>query len=143
MTETAGAGRDALELALERVGDRWALLLVEALLEGPSRFSELQRRLPGIASNVLAERLRRLEAAQVVSGRRYSERPPRLEYRLTPEGSALAAVVEALRRWGGGSEAGPSHRVCGTATELRWYCPTCARVVPPGELGQDDDVVFA
>lgn len=144
MSEAEQLAEGSLERALEQVGDRWALLVVEALLQGPKRYSELQRLLPAIASNVLAERLRRLEAAQIVNRARYSERPPRLEYRLTEQGRALTAVVESLRRWAGaGSAEGPAHRTCGTAVEPSWYCPTCARVVPEGELVGGDDVVFA
>src|SRR5437870_50093 len=65
----------ALELALERVGDRWSLLVVDALLEGPRRYGELQEAVSGIAPNILAERLRRLEREGVVVGRPYQERP--------------------------------------------------------------------
>ena len=50
-----------LEVALERVGDRWSLLVVEALLDGPQRFADLATRVPGIAPNILTQRLRRLE----------------------------------------------------------------------------------
>ena len=52
-----------LEAALERVGDRWSLLLVEALLDGPRRFNELGEAVTGIAPNILSDRLRRLDAA--------------------------------------------------------------------------------
>src|SRR4051812_46854435 len=63
----------ALELALERVGERWSLLIVEALLEGPRRFNELQDMVGGIAPNILTDRLRRLEREGVVVARPYSE----------------------------------------------------------------------
>jgi DNA-binding HxlR family transcriptional regulator len=63
-----------LDAALSRVGDRWSLLLVEVLLDGPCRFSKLEAALPGIASNVLAQRLKRLEREGVVGARPYSER---------------------------------------------------------------------
>ena len=142
--ETPGVERPGLQLGLERVGDRWALLVVGALLQGPNRYSELKRQLPTIASNVLSGRLRRLEAAGVVQSQRYSDRPPRLEYRLTPSGRALARVIDELDRWGrADGDEGPAHRRCGTPMEVRWYCPTCAELVIPGEVAQDDDVVFA
>ena len=61
--------RTPLELALERVGDRWSLLLVEALLGGSRRFNELQDGVAGIAPNILSDRLRRLEREGVVLAR--------------------------------------------------------------------------
>ena len=64
-----------LEAALERVGDRWSLLIVEALLDGPRRFSELGEALPGIAPNILTDRLRRLEREGIVVATPYQQRP--------------------------------------------------------------------
>lgn len=121
----------ALDLAMARVGDRWTLQVVEALLEGPHRFSELQEVIPGLATNVLSARLRRLEAERLVVASPYSERPPRHTYRVTEAGRELAGAVALLTRWGArhsGPEAhGPRHGTCGTPLEARWYCPTCAR----------------
>ncbi len=142
--EDAAARQAALAEALERVGDRWALLLVSALMGGPRRFSELRRDLPGIASNVLTERLRRLEAAGLVRGERYSERPPRWEYHLQPGGHSLAGVVRQLEQWAAGEQPGPPHGRCGTPMEARWFCPTCDEAVAPSLAQEDDDqVVFA
>lgn len=127
-----------LDEAMAQVGDRWALLVVDALLEGPRRFSELQGDIPRVAPNVLTARLRRLERQGLVVAVPYSERPPRLEYRITESGRELAGVLRLLARWGsrttGGDEGGPRHHACGTALEPRWYCPTCARVTE----GDDD-----
>jgi DNA-binding HxlR family transcriptional regulator len=118
--------------------------LVEALLQGPRRYSDLQQDLPAIASNVLSERLRRLEQAAVVQTRRYSARPPRVEYSLTSAGRGLAAAIEALASWGAPEgEPGQIHDRCGTTMEIRFYCPTCDELVVPGEPAADDDVVFA
>jgi len=144
VAEVPAPERTGLAAALDQVGDRWALLLVQELLRGPRRFSDLQRSLPEIASNVLSERLRRLELTGVLESQRYSARPPRVDYRLTSAGRGLAAVIEALDRWGGpGGSAAPAHPRCGTALELRYYCPTCDELVVPGEVTSDDDVVFA
>ena len=63
--------------ALARVGDRWTLLVVEALLPGPRRFNDLLGLIPGIAANILSERLKRLEREALLVARPYSERPPR------------------------------------------------------------------
>ena len=130
----------ALDLAMARVGDRWTLQVVEALLEGPLKFSELEQSIPGVAPNVLSARLRRLEGEGLVAATAYSERPPRHHYRLTPEGRELGGAVMFLTRWGarqlGPDSASPRHEVCGTPLEPRWYCPTCAQVTedPAGDL---------
>src|SRR5438874_62552 len=65
-SDEAGAALAALDWAAARVGDRWTLLIVNALLVGPLRFGELAEALPGIASNVLSQRLKRLEADRLV-----------------------------------------------------------------------------
>jgi DNA-binding HxlR family transcriptional regulator len=123
-------GGPALERALSRVGDRWSLLVVHALLGGPRRWSDLTAEVGGIAPNVLADRLKRLEREGVVASEPYSNRPLRVAYRLTADGRDLAGPLLLLADWGarGGSEA-PPHGACGTPLEARWYCPTCASVV--------------
>lgn len=131
---------DALAAALDRVGDRWSLLLVEALLAGPRRYGELAEAVTGIAPNVLADRLRRLGRSGVVVARRYSERPVRLEYGLTADGRELAGVVRLLADWGARrSSTGTEqlrHAACGTPLQASWYCPTCARAVEDAEEGE-------
>ena len=125
-----------LAAALERVGDRWSLLLVEALLPGPRRFGELEEAVSGIAPNILADRLRRLESERIVSATPYSERPPRFAYALTDEGAELAGALRLLADWGSrvSRESEPlRHAACGTPVEARWYCPTCDR---PVEIGR-------
>jgi DNA-binding HxlR family transcriptional regulator len=120
-----------LELALERVGDRWSLLIVEALLDGSRRFNELGEGV-GIAPNILTERLRRLEREGVVVARPYSERPPRMEYELTSAGHDLAGALRLLADWGSrrSEDSDPlRHELCGTPLEARWYCPTCTVVI--------------
>ena len=127
--------QSALERAVARVGDRWALLVVHALLEGARRFGELQERLPGIAPNVLSQRLKHLEREGVLVARPYSIRPPRFAYELTASGHELAGALRLLAQWGGADAggAGLHHRACGTALEARWWCPTCDRVVEDAE----------
>jgi DNA-binding HxlR family transcriptional regulator len=128
-----------LAAALERVGDRWSLLLVEALLPGPRRFGELEDAVSGIAPNILADRLRRLESERIVSATPYSERPPRFAYALTSEGAELAGALRLLADWGSrvSRESEPlRHAACGTPVEARWYCPTCDRPVEGQEAEQ-------
>lgn len=121
----------ALDAALARVGDRWSLLVVEALLQGPQRFNDLLTAIPGLATNILSQRLKRLEAEALIIARPYSERPPRYSYELTSAGAELAGALRLLASWaatGPGTEP-PRHAACGTPLELRWHCPTCARPV--------------
>ena len=87
-----------LAAALERVGDRWSLLLIEALLDGQKRFGELSEAVAGIAPNILSDRLRRLERERIVRATPYSERPPRFTYALTAEGLELAGVLRLTSR---------------------------------------------
>jgi len=85
---------------MEVLGERWGFLIVRDLLVSPKRFSDLQRGLPGIPSNVLTKRLNDLEEAQVVE-RRVLPRPERgIAYSLTGYGRELESIVMALGRWG-------------------------------------------
>jgi DNA-binding HxlR family transcriptional regulator len=86
--------------ALERVGERWSLLIVRELLKGPKRYTDLADALPGIGTNVLAARLKDLEAAGVLSKRRLPPPTPAQVYELTAYGLALKPVVRELARWG-------------------------------------------
>ena len=133
------APNSPLAAALERVGDRWSLLVVEALLSGPRRFNELAEAVGGIAPNILADRLRRLEAEGVVRATPYSERPPRFAYELSGDGAELAGALRLLADWGSrvARDAEPlRHAACGTPLEARWYCTTCARAVEGREADE-------
>ena len=130
------AADSPLAAALERVGDRWSLLVIEALLDGPRRFNELTDAVRGIAPNILTDRLRRLEASRLLRTKPYSERPPRFAYELTEEGSALAGALHLLADWGGRAapDAEPMrHATCGTPVEARLWCPTCDRMIGDDE----------
>lgn len=87
-----------LARSLEIVGDRWNLLIVRELLIAPARYRDLIERLPGIATNLLADRLRDLEAAGVVE-RRLAGEGSVVEYTLTPWGAELRKPIEGLLRW--------------------------------------------
>ena len=86
-----------LAAALDIVGARWSLLIVEQLLAGPQRYGDLQREL-GVPTNILATRLRELEAAGVLS--RLPLRHNTRAYALTDRGLALREAIEQLGRWG-------------------------------------------
>jgi len=89
-----------LAQALELVGHKWTLLIIEDLLAGPRRFTEIQRALVSANPKMVTARLRELEAAGLISRTTYAEVPPRVEYALTDRGRELRPAVEALRRFG-------------------------------------------
>lgn len=117
------------------VGDRWSILIVRELLMGQTRFQDLQAQ-TGATSQMLAARLKRLEADGLVTRQAYSTRPLRHEYRLTPKGVQLMPVILALRTWGEAwckPQGQPLavrmfHRACGTELDLAGHCPSCGRL---------------
>src|ERR671930_1066784 len=105
--------------ALEVIGDRWTLLVIRELLLGCARYAELERALPGIPSNLLAERLRLLED-EGIAERDSGDRA----YRLTPKGRDLAPVLASLATWGLRYYGDPSsamamHSGCGGRVQTR------------------------
>jgi len=132
-----------LARALERVGDRWTLLVVDALLGGPRRFNELVGDVGGIAPNILTQRLRHLEREALLLARPYSERPRRFQYELTESGRELAGALRLLADWGSRGSSGSeplTHGVCGTPLEARWFCPTCREAVDEAEAADAEFV---
>ena len=91
---------NALAKGLAVVGHKWALLIIQELLDGPCRFSQIKRSLVGANQKVLTDRLRELEAAGLITRTMYAEIPPRVEYTLTARGRSLRPAIEALRHWG-------------------------------------------
>jgi DNA-binding HxlR family transcriptional regulator len=125
-----------LARALDVVGDRWSLLIVRELLVGPMRYGELVTSLGGIATNLLADRLRSLESAGVIERR--LGRTSGVVYALTPWGSELREPVEGLIRWSFPLMAsGPG----GDPTHPRWLALALEALLrgrtarPPAELG--------
>jgi DNA-binding HxlR family transcriptional regulator len=131
----------SLHEAAEVAGDRWVLLTLAALREGARRFGDLSADLPGIAPNILIDRLRRMERQGLITAAPYSQRPKRFVYDLTESGRELAVVLPALAGWaarrGGGR--GPRHGRCGTPLEVRLWCPVCAEAVEPDHTHEAAD----
>jgi DNA-binding HxlR family transcriptional regulator len=84
---------------LDRIGDRWTVLIIGALGEGDARFSQLRRRIEGISQKMLTQTLRGLERDGLVSRSVYPEVPVRVEYSLTNAGRTLLGPLGALRDW--------------------------------------------
>src|SRR6187399_3778367 len=90
-----------LARALDRVGERWTLLVVRNLLLGPKRYSDLLESLPGITTNLLAARLREMERLGLVTKRKAPAPVRATVYELAPAGRALEPALMELARWGG------------------------------------------
>lgn len=86
--------------ALDCLGDKWSLLIIRDLLLGKKRYQELMASPERIATNILADRLKKLEAAGLVIQQAYQQKPVRYEYFLTKKGEDLRPVLEALVKWG-------------------------------------------
>lgn len=84
---------------LDRIGDRWTVLVVGSLSSGPLRFSELGRRISGISQKMLTQTLRALERDGLVTRTVHAEVPPRVEYELTEPGRTLIAPLASLDAW--------------------------------------------
>jgi DNA-binding HxlR family transcriptional regulator len=116
-----------LAAALDIVGARWALLVVERLLDGPQRYGDLQRDL-GVPTNMLATRLRELEAAGVLT--RLPLRHNTRAYALTDRGLALREAIVALGRWGAeGPDCGAKSRRAPTSSSAATAPPSASQ--PP------------
>jgi DNA-binding HxlR family transcriptional regulator len=102
-TRTASTPRRSdcpVACTLDLIGDRWTLLIIRDLFQQKHRFSQFLESGEGIKTNILSERLKRLEAAGLVERARYQEHPPRYEYHLTEAGRSLSPILEAMYSWG-------------------------------------------
>lgn len=84
---------------LDRVGDKWAVLLLLLLMEAPRRFNELRRCIGGISQKMLSQTLKSLERDGLVRRRAIATVPVTVEYSITPLGTTLAQAVDPLRQW--------------------------------------------
>jgi DNA-binding HxlR family transcriptional regulator len=149
-------GGEALEtlcpvaLSTAIVGDRWTMLIMRELFSGCVRFDEIQAQ-TGATAQMLADRLKRLEAEGVVERHVYSQRPLRHEYVLTQMGLEFSPILFALRAWGETwcKDADEplavrmTHRKCGTEVELGGFCPSCLEIVPPSDMNAQPNPEYA
>lgn len=121
--------RCGIARALDLVGERWALLIVRELVLGPRRFTDLREGLPGIATNVLSQRLRQLERDGIVTRRRLPPPAASNVYELTEYGQELVPIMLALGRWGARSigHETPEHK-----TQGRWFAVALQAFFDPG-----------
>lgn len=86
-------------LVLNRIADKWTVLVVSLLERGTKRFSNLQREIGGVSQKMLTQTLRGLERDGLVTRTIYPTVPPKVEYALTPLGRTLVGLVDAIRMW--------------------------------------------
>lgn len=84
---------------LDRVGDKWSMLIVAVLQDGPLRYTDLQRQIPGISQRMLTHTLRQLQEDGLITRTAYAEVPPRVEYALAQLGRGLHEIVMQLIGW--------------------------------------------
>ena len=130
----------ALAKALDVVGERWTLLIVRELLDGPRRYTDLRDGIPGIATDVLAARLRDLEHAGIVCRRTLPPPAASRVYELTERGLALEPVIGALARWGVQLLGDPQPD---EEFHPRWLALGLRSIVPPSRMeGLDLLILF-
>ncbi|MFF5206032.1 winged helix-turn-helix transcriptional regulator [Streptosporangium sp. NPDC000396] len=86
-------------LVLDRIGDKWSVLVVLALLDGPQRFTTLRNMINGVTPKVLTQTLRAMAGDGLLTRRVFAEVPPRVEYELTPLGRTLRTPIQAITDW--------------------------------------------
>src|SRR5438067_12281581 len=89
-----------LAAAAKVLGDKWTLIILRDLMDGPCRFTNLERSGEGISPSILSARLRDLERNGLITRTSFRELPPRVEYRLTRKGQDASDVIDALRHYG-------------------------------------------
>lgn len=86
--------------AIRMLEGKWKMTLLYFMIDGPKRFGELKRMLPGISEKILIQKLRELENAKIIQRKTFHEIPPRVEYSLTEYGQTLRPVLQVLNAWG-------------------------------------------
>jgi DNA-binding HxlR family transcriptional regulator len=90
----------AMEAALSVISGKWKLKIVNQLLRGSKRYSEIYKSIPGMTEKMLSQQLRELEEDKIISRKIYPEVPPKVEYSLTDLGSELSTIFKSLEIWG-------------------------------------------
>ncbi|MGH3373873.1 MAG: winged helix-turn-helix transcriptional regulator [Actinoallomurus sp.] len=127
-----------LAAGLDLVGERWTLLIIRELLAGPCRYNVLLANLPGIGTNLLADRLKFLSECGIIRQRRREGSKLR-DYELTEQGEGLRESVLALARWGLGTLDQPAP---GDIVRPRWAALAIEAIIDPGAAGPDEQYEF-
>lgn len=123
---------------LNIIGDKWSLLILHKLFVGHCTYKELQENLENIPTNLLSERLKSLEAEDLISSNLYSVHPPRYRYILTESGNDLQDVFNSLILWGEKHlkkcYKKLVHTDCGYKIQQEYYCPHCGKQISTDEI---------
>ena len=90
----------AVESAINEIGGKWKPLILYTLKEGKLRFTEINRKVPGISPRMLTKTLRELEKDVIIHRKVFPQVPPRVEYNLTPKGESVIPILDSLCKWG-------------------------------------------
>lgn len=123
---------------LNIIGDKWSLLILHQLLIGHDTYKEMQDNLEGVPSNLLSERLKSMEADELIERELYQTHPPRYKYSLTEKGYNLEDVFNSLILWGEKHLAKCYkklvHRECRQGIVHRYYCSHCNKEIKSNEI---------
>lgn len=127
---------------LNLIGDKWTLLILRQIMNGHITYKEIQDHLEGIPSNLLSERLKCLEADELIVAELYQAHPPRYGYTLTESGLDLSDIFNSIIIWGEKHlqkcYKQLSHKECGHKIEQHYYCPSCNKEVDKSEISVKD-----
>lgn len=124
---------------LNLIGDKWSLLILHEILLGHGTYKEIQEKLEGIPTNLLATRLKELEQNKLIQVEQYSEHPPRYRYLVTESGEDLKDIFYSIILWGEkhlGTKCYKklAHKKCKQTIQLQYYCPNCKEKVSEEEI---------
>ncbi len=135
----------SIDAALKVIGEKWALLALRELALGKHRFDDIAFN-TGAPRDVLAARLKSLEAAGIVQRKLYQERPARYEYHFDEAGAQLFALLHAIRDWGDRFVRDDPQNIvtfrhsCGAELHVAICCTACGDVIAPGDVTSDREV---
>jgi DNA-binding HxlR family transcriptional regulator len=89
-----------IDFAMSLIGNKWSMWILWSLQDGPLRFGELKRLIPGITEKMLTQQLKKFEKNNIVLRKVYPEVPPKVEYRLTQDGESLKTIMALIKQWG-------------------------------------------
>lgn len=131
---------------LNIIGDKWTLLILRQLMIGHDTYKEIQDNLEGIPSNLLSERLKFLEADELITCALYQSHPPRYRYLLTESGKDLGDVFNSILLWGEKNlkkcYKQLTHTECGHKVELQYYCSHCGKAITKEDLSISEDTIL-